>query len=237
MAMSTRGLQQDPVSTTRVFGAPTILHFLRPIEYPWLPIPIDVFSLGKDVGRPGIILLYGANGLTPRYFPLLRYLVEGGYTTFVPRFLALPGKESAVGQEGRRNFPYWLETLTKALMNIVSRPGIDSTRIGLIGVSLGASLGLALAAHCFAVKAIADWYGEIPEFVVDKSFRMPPTLILHGGSDRVVPLQKVRRFALAMRQENIPCELHIYPGERHILRPSRHLDAAMRTRAFFEKYI
>lgn len=230
------GLQHEP-STTQALGYPAMLHFTQPAGSQWLPIPIDIFSIGTEAGKPAIVLLYGANRLTPRYLPLLRYLAEGGYTIFVPRFLAQPGRESAVEGAACRNFPYWLETLTNALVHIVSRRRIDTTRIGLVGISLGASLGLALAAHCFAVSAVADWYGEVPQFVVDKAFRMPPTLILHGGADRNVPVQTVGRLAWALRQEDVPCELHIYPGERHVLRPSLHLDAAMRTRVFFDKYV
>jgi len=219
------------------FGGSKIHHFTRPAERPWLPVPIEVFSPGADAGRPGILFLYGANGLTPRYYPLIRHLAEAGYTTFVPRFLEQPGRGSALRHAARRNFPYWLETLVNALVHVVSRPGVDPTRMGLVGVSLGASLGLALAAHCYAVKAVADWYGEIPDFVIEKAFRMPPTLILHGGSDRIVSSRTVRRLALALRQASVPCELQIYPGERHVFRPSLHMDAAMRTVAFFEKHI
>jgi carboxymethylenebutenolidase len=235
--MWTSALRQDAASTMQAFGESTILHVTRPAEHPWLPIPIDVFSLGADASQPGIIFLYGANGLSPRYYPLIRHLAEAGYVTFVPRFLAQPGRGAALGPAARSNFPYWIGTLVNALMHIVSRPGVDPTRMGLVGISLGASLGLALAAHCYALKAVVDWYGDVPEFVIERAFRMPPTLILHGGLDRQVPAQKVRRLALALRQESVPCELQIYPGERHVFQPSLHLDAAIRTVKFFEKHI
>lgn len=218
-------------------GKSTLHHVTQPAQYPWLPIPIDVFSLDADAGRPGIIFLYGANGLTPRYYPLIHHLAEAGYATFVPRFLAQPGRGASLGPAALYNFPYWLETLAHALLHILSRAGVDPTRMGLVGVSLGASLGLALAANCYALKAVAGWYGEVPEFVIEKAFRMPPTLILYGDSDRQVPLQAGRRLALALRQESVPCELQIYPGERHVFRPSLHLDAAKRTVEFFEKHI
>ena len=45
--------------------------------------------------------------------------------------------------------------------------------------------------------------------------RMPPTLILHGTADSVVPLENVQRFSAAMRKAGNACQLITYPGAEH----------------------
>jgi dipeptidyl aminopeptidase/acylaminoacyl peptidase len=44
---------------------------------------------------------------------------------------------------------------------------------------------------------------------------MPPTLILHGDADRLVPLQQSQRLIEKLKAEKIPCELKIIPGKGH----------------------
>jgi len=43
----------------------------------------------------------------------------------------------------------------------------------------------------------------------------PPTLILHGEADVVVPIASSRCFATAMKQAQRPCEIIAYPGANH----------------------
>ena len=44
---------------------------------------------------------------------------------------------------------------------------------------------------------------------------MPPTLILHGDADLLVPIQQSQRFIDKLKESNIPCSLVVFPGKAH----------------------
>ena len=202
-----------------------------------LPIPIEIFQTSGKWRRPAVLFLHGSTGLTPKYYPLIYYLAQQGYVIFVPRYLAQPGRSLAGESAIRANFAAWLRTLMNVLAQMTSWPGIDPNRAGVIGMSLGASLGLVLASRCPAIHAFVHWTGVVPEEVMTYPAYMPPTLVIHGGSDSHVPVQAVIRLAANLRALNVPCELKIYPCERHILRPIVGLQAAEATGAFLDKYL
>jgi acetyl esterase/lipase len=43
----------------------------------------------------------------------------------------------------------------------------------------------------------------------------PPTLIIHGDADKLVPIQQAERFAAAMRDAKVPVKLVVKPGAGH----------------------
>lgn len=43
----------------------------------------------------------------------------------------------------------------------------------------------------------------------------PPTLLVHGNDDKVVPSENSVLFYLALRKANVPAEMHIYENGRH----------------------
>ena len=45
--------------------------------------------------------------------------------------------------------------------------------------------------------------------------RTPPTFMVHSMDDGLVPVQNSIRYALAMREHGVPCELHIYEHGGH----------------------
>lgn len=45
--------------------------------------------------------------------------------------------------------------------------------------------------------------------------RTPPTFIWHTCTDNVVPVENALLFALALKEKNISCELHIFPEGGH----------------------
>ncbi len=45
--------------------------------------------------------------------------------------------------------------------------------------------------------------------------RTPPTFLFHTDEDTAVPPENALRFALALKQHGVPCELHLYQKGRH----------------------
>jgi dipeptidyl aminopeptidase/acylaminoacyl peptidase len=65
-----------------------------------------------------------------------------------------------------------------------------------------------------------------------------PVLILHGANDERVPVNQGRFFARALREQNIPNELVIYPREPHEIGERSHqLDLLRRVRNWVERWL
>ena len=43
----------------------------------------------------------------------------------------------------------------------------------------------------------------------------PPTLIIHGDADKLVPIQQAELIIDKLKQANVPCELVVKPGAAH----------------------
>ncbi len=67
--------------------------------------------------------------------------------------------------------------------------------------------------------------------------RLPPTLILHGDADTVVPVDEAYSLQKALEERKVPYELEIFPGEGHDFSAETRARADARTLAFFQKYL
>jgi dipeptidyl aminopeptidase/acylaminoacyl peptidase len=65
-----------------------------------------------------------------------------------------------------------------------------------------------------------------------------PTLILHGESDEPVPVSQAYAFYRALREQNVPVELVVYPREGHGPSEREHLrDMGERMQRWFKEYL
>ena len=92
--------------------------------------------------------------------------------------------------DGKR-FPQWLEAIRDAVTYIAERPGVDARRIGVLGVSLGGYLAVALGIEDRRMRAVIELSGGLPLGWEDRVAQgMAPVLILHGAADTVVPVSE-----------------------------------------------
>lgn len=47
------------------------------------------------------------------------------------------------------------------------------------------------------------------------SSKAPPTIVLHGEADAVIPPVQIRNFERSMKAAGVRCEVHMYPGQGH----------------------
>ncbi|HJL19867.1 MAG TPA: alpha/beta fold hydrolase [Sandaracinaceae bacterium LLY-WYZ-13_1] len=191
----------------------------------------------RDAPRAGDVFFRAADGtrLHGRVFesddphgPAVLYMHGNGQIVegVDLRWLAVAGFHAMVfdwrgygHSEGRpRDREGMLMDARAALEALARRPGVDPTRIGVAGWSMGGTFALVLAAREPRVRAVAtlgafaSWQGVAhdlvpvaPAFVIlpglDPSTQVrhidAPTLLLHGTTDRVVPVHHGRTLLRA----------------------------------------
>lgn len=62
--------------------------------------------------------------------------------------------------------------------------------------------------------------------------RLPPTLLVHGGADDVVPLAEAERVDRTLARLRVPHALVVYPGEGHGLDVSTRAEGVARALEF-----
>jgi len=142
-------------------------------------------------------------------------------------------------------FGAWGETVRDAVSYARSRPEVDRDRVGLVGFSLGASLALVAASeHDLKLACLVELFGALPRKHRARLKAMPPTLIIHGDADAVVPVDEAYLLAgLLVAQKQRP-EVEVLSGAEHMfLKDGKELQKAplfiakMRTDAFLKLHL
>ncbi len=77
-------------------------------------------------------------------------------------------------------------------------------------------------------KTLSPIYGALD--------KMPPTMIVHGDADTLVPLQQSERFMAKLEENKIPHKLEVRPGKGHGFWPGIEKDFTIMAE-WFEKYM
>ena len=191
-------------------------------------------AAGGGARRPAVIVLHGADGLAfgGRYRQAATLLASAGYEALLVHYLDRTGDRRASYFTIGRNLGAWTETARDAVTWASRQPGIDPNRIGLLGVSLGGAIAMQAAAGDPRVKALVDYFGFVPQSFPEGA-RLPPTLVLHGAEDRIVPASNATRLDAILKANGVPHETVIYPGQGHGFTGQAQADAAGRVVAFF----
>ena len=215
------------------------------------PIRLDVHEpapTGKPT--PAILLMHGSGGNTDWWSSRIAPFITGaGVALFSPHYFDRTGTTRAdfsTITDGV-HVPLWLDTLAATLTDIAARPTIDPTRIAIVGVSLGSFLSLAYAAQLSAspdpttrhkIRCLVDLSGGLVEpYASQATTHFPPTLILHGDRDTIVPVQHAYDLDAILTRLNVPHETHILPDGDHWLNGLQPMDLLLKLSAFMSKYL
>ena len=202
-------------------------------------IAVDVFGDGSSRG-PAVLMLHGADGLKAAQMPYregAQHLATAGYRVFLVHYLDRTGERQVSLTTLFQNFLPWTETVRDALAWITTREDVDSDRIGLVGVSLGSALGLAMSGMEPTIKAFVDYYGPLPQGALGPKPHFPPTLILHGALDPIVPVANAYAIEALLSQRGVPHDMKIYPGQGHGFTGEARTDAMERVVAFLDHHL
>jgi carboxymethylenebutenolidase len=205
-------------------------------------IPYDRYPPQTSGKHPAIILVHGSDGmqygiLNVWYRGYAQALQQAGYDVFVVHYFDRTDTKSTNRIGMVRNFLPWVQTIKDAVTFVSQQPDVDPQRIGLLGFSLGSTLSLSLASRDTRIAVLVEYFGGLPGLAAATMQRMPPTLILHGDKDPLVPVQEAYKLEAVLKQKQIPYEMKIYPGQGHGFRGEAKKDALQRTIIFFDQYL
>jgi len=201
--------------------------------------------------RPAVVVLHEWWGLSESTQNLANRLAQSGFVALAPDLYSRQGnratqdpQEAAALMEGVSS-QQALRDLNQAVKHLKGAAGVDDWKIAALGLSMGAGLGLTVAAHNSDFKACAAFYGKVPP-IETLNYLLCPVLFHHAGKDGWVTMREVQTLRQGLEKFGKPGEVHVYPEADHGFfnesRPEAYRadDAALawqRTLAFFGKHL
>jgi carboxymethylenebutenolidase len=190
---------------------------------------------------PAILLLHGSGGNLAfwfdRFAPQLSRLGVACYAVHYFDRTGTTRADAATILDGR-HVPLWLTTIADTLAYIAGRPGIDPSRIALLGVSLGAFLSLAAATASKNIRAIVEISGGLAQpYASQATSSFPPTLILHGEADSIVPVSHATELNALLDRLSVPHQMQLFPSEGHWFSAAAQLRILATTAQFLGRYL
>lgn len=198
-------------------------------------IPARSLAEGRVVQAPCVILCHGQQRTIDYYAPRMSPITDEADVSLFAFSYRGYGRSDPESSVTRRET---LEDAEAALDAVLSHPGVDRARVGVIGYSLGGPAALGLASRrgevsCAAVggtfstaRAILEDQGKGwayfligPELDPEASAKRlggKPLMVFHAGNDSVIAPYHALRIAAAALCAGSPTELHIEPGVDHM---------------------
>lgn len=203
-------------------------------------ISVEMFQPEAPGKYPAVIVLPGDEGMLSGRYPYVHIAASVARAGNVALIVSYSDRiDAAVNRywTQAQKFSAWRQAVSDAITYSTTLPSVDANRIGLVGVSLGATLALATATQDARVHAVVDYYGELPDDYAARLRKMPPVLILHGDKDLVVTVDAAYRLEALLKKNHLPYETKIYPGQGHDFQRGEVADALARTIAFLRQHL
>jgi len=193
---------------------------------------------------PGIIVIHEYWGLNDWVKEQASKLADQGYVALAIDLYR--GKVATTPDEAHEIMRGVPEDRAKrdlhaAFVFFQSQPNVKKDRIASIGWCMGGGYSLDAALQEPALRAAVINYGRLATDASSIKQIHAAILGIFGGEDRGIPVDAVRTFEQALKQQGNMVEIHIYPDAGHAFenpnnktgyRPADAADAWQRTVAF-----
>ncbi|NUR20141.1 MAG: prolyl oligopeptidase family serine peptidase [Gemmatimonadaceae bacterium] len=220
---------------------PEVAHSERSFMSEGVRITVERMAPLRPGHYPAVLVLNPSSGTESNGGRYIRRYADqfalNGYVAYVVHYFDRTGTEASNDELEDRDFPIWTRTLSDAVTYVQHDSLVDSTRVGVFGYSLGAYMALALGAVDRRVKALVVLGGGFFDALAPAVKRLPPTLLLHGSDDDIVPLREARKVDATLARLGVAHELVVYPGEGHSLSAKTDPDVAARGIHFLDRHM
>ena len=239
-------LAAAPATGRTELGALPEIAGAAPVEVPGVGVILGGYLFQPPVRRPpmpALLLLHDNPGSAEDLESVARNLAERGYVALALSMRGFPGSE---GQDdcGARQ----ADDAVEALYWLARQPGVDRSRLGILGFGQGAQVALLAAARSSLAKAVVGYfpvtdvprwsegtiYQSVRDYVARVCQQQPqssvspvlhaatittPVLLIHGEEDDRVPAEQSRLMHEALQGVGRQSEIRLMPGARHGFTP------------------
>lgn len=137
-------------------------------------IRLDIYNPQRSY-CPVVILIHGAAGIegdrAERYRGFATDLMDNGFIAINVYYFDTKSKD-------------WVKTIIEAISYAENIPNANKDKIGLVGYSLGGTIGLKVASRDSRVKVLAINAGYLPDgFTKEDAANLPKTFMISGSKD------------------------------------------------------
>jgi carboxymethylenebutenolidase len=178
----------------------------------YLAVPVG------DGPLPGVVVVQEWWGLDEHIQDVARRLAAEGFVALAPDLYH--GKVTKEPDKAQKmmmslDMGHATKELVKATDYLASRPETAGRQIGAIGFCMGGGLALNLACENPKIRAAAPFYGINPTPIDKVRNLQGPILAVYGENDTFAGESVRRELEQALKADNIPHEIGVYPGADH----------------------
>ena len=187
-------------------------------------------------GHPAVLVLHTSAGPRGPSGAMIRRwadaLAHRGYVAFVVHYFDRTGDTRTDDAQEDAAFPAWSAALSDAVTFVEHDPLVHGARVSALGVSLGGYMALALGAADRRVDRLVVLSGGLFNALAPR--HLPPTLLVHGANDGIVPVKEARHVYDVMVRLHVPSELVVYRDAGHGFDPVDRPEVLAQAVAFLD---
>jgi carboxymethylenebutenolidase len=210
--------------------------------------------------HPAVIVIMEAFGLNAHIKDVAERIAREGYVSIAPDLFYRFGSPVVPYEDVARAIGYiqkfddavLMAELGVVIQHLKGRPDVRGDRIGITGFCVGGRIAFLTACrHAAAIKVAVAFYGggiaaDTPTAPINLADRIQcPVLCFFGESDKMIPMDQVRRVDETLKRLKKTAEVKVFKGAGHGFfcndRPSYDAAAAQSAwvtmRAWMVKYL
>ncbi len=180
--------------------------------------------------RPAVIVVMEAFGLNAHIKGVAERIAREGYVTIAPDLFYRFGSPivpyedvpRAIGYIQKFDDAVLMAELGVVIQHLKGRPDVRGDRIGITGFCVGGRIAFLTACrHPAAIKVAVPFYGggiaaDTPTAPINLADRIQcPVLCFFGETDKMIPLDQVRRVEETLMRLKKIAEVKVYKGAGH----------------------